>query len=453
MLTGLAWKPNSEVGATDATYTAYLVKTDADGVLEWERVFRHSDTTQTWLSDIIQAHDGSYLVLGDIFSDYASMDFERTVYLFRVDEDGNRSWERSLSWGNSYNRAGNLLRTPDDTYLFTGFTRENAISTGKAFLVEVDLQGHVLRELPLALDHPGLPGSVFAITEAGYAMAGTYHNTETDSSSVVLAEIDPKGDLLWAQSFAVSFVNYLQATALTIDGGYLLANLTIPRELGSEAPSYVYLIKTDAQGHPVWERVFNEEQGEPLHDVQDVVATPDGGAAFVGSRAFAPFTSLNFLLAETDSTGALRSVQEFGTGHHDYVEKILLTNDISYVVAGSRLLPELTSRIFLAKIAPALPTATTLPGMVTPRRALLDAAYPNPFRTATHIRLHLREAGYVSLKIYDVLGRIVATLLEGHLPPQVHVLTWEAAGLAEGVYFGRVEHAGRTEIVKLTLRR
>ncbi|MEL7362373.1 MAG: Ig-like domain-containing protein, partial [Bacteroidota bacterium] len=65
----------------------------------------------------------------------------------------------------------------------------------------------------------------------------------------------------------------------------------------------------------------------------------------------------------------------------------------------------------------------------------LDAAYPNPFASTTTLRFSLPEAADVTLSVYNVLGAEVARLVSGqpHAAGR-HMLTWNASGLASGVY-------------------
>ena len=63
--------------------------------------------------------------------------------------------------------------------------------------------------------------------------------------------------------------------------------------------------------------------------------------------------------------------------------------------------------------------------------------YPNPFNPTTQIRFDMPEDANVSLVIYDVLGREVATVVKGNLEAGYHTATWNASGSASGVYFAR----------------
>jgi choice-of-anchor B domain-containing protein len=68
----------------------------------------------------------------------------------------------------------------------------------------------------------------------------------------------------------------------------------------------------------------------------------------------------------------------------------------------------------------------------------LDQNYPNPFNPSTVIRFSLPTAGYVTLKVFSVLGEEVATLVNGPTEPGNHEISWNAAGLPSGVYVYRL---------------
>ncbi len=74
-----------------------------------------------------------------------------------------------------------------------------------------------------------------------------------------------------------------------------------------------------------------------------------------------------------------------------------------------------------------------------PKTFALSPAYPNPFNPRTLIRYQLPVASRVSLKIYNVLGILIATLRESYEPAGEKSVEWEARGLASGVYFYQLE--------------
>ena len=87
-----------------------------------------------------------------------------------------------------------------------------------------------------------------------------------------------------------------------------------------------------------------------------------------------------------------------------------------------------------------IPTSTEdLTGLETPVAFELKQNYPNPFNPTTVIPYSVGEAGHVSLKVYDALGREVATLVNSTQAAGTHEARFDASNLSSGVYFYRVE--------------
>lgn len=77
--------------------------------------------------------------------------------------------------------------------------------------------------------------------------------------------------------------------------------------------------------------------------------------------------------------------------------------------------------------------------------------YPNPFNPSTRIEFAMPASSYVRLVVYDALGRAVATLVDEELTAGVHVRTFDAGGLAGGVYFYRLSAGRFTETRQMLL--
>jgi len=79
-------------------------------------------------------------------------------------------------------------------------------------------------------------------------------------------------------------------------------------------------------------------------------------------------------------------------------------------------------------------------------------AWPNPFHGRTTFHFTLPRAAVACLRVYDVAGREVATLIEGPLPAGPHDATWTGAGAAgplpSGLYFCRLGVRGGGALVR-----
>lgn len=87
---------------------------------------------------------------------------------------------------------------------------------------------------------------------------------------------------------------------------------------------------------------------------------------------------------------------------------------------------------------------------VKPESYALHPAYPNPFNPSTQIRFDLRDAGVVSLAVHDVLGRKIADIVNGYRDAGYQSTTWNAMGVASGVYFARLTVSNQFGQVQFT---
>ena len=76
--------------------------------------------------------------------------------------------------------------------------------------------------------------------------------------------------------------------------------------------------------------------------------------------------------------------------------------------------------------------------VIAPRTYALKQNFPNPFNPSTEIVYQLKESGKVTLKVYNILGREIKTLVNTYQEAGTHRLTFDATGFPSGVYFYRI---------------
>ena len=81
----------------------------------------------------------------------------------------------------------------------------------------------------------------------------------------------------------------------------------------------------------------------------------------------------------------------------------------------------------------------------------LDQNYPNPFNPATQIKYAIAKPGLVTLKIYDILGRQVADLVNKYQEAGKYTVNFDATRFASGVYIYRIESSSFTSVKKMML--
>ena len=86
-----------------------------------------------------------------------------------------------------------------------------------------------------------------------------------------------------------------------------------------------------------------------------------------------------------------------------------------------------------------------------PEKFSLEQNYPNPFNPSTNLEFGISKSGYVSLKIYDVLGKEVVTLVNANLQPGTYKYDFDASGLTSGIYYYTLRTQGLTETKRMSL--
>ena len=118
-----------------------------------------------------------------------------------------------------------------------------------------------------------------------------------------------------------------------------------------------------------------------------------------------------------------------------------LRNDIgAYGGSGASLLPDFT-----------IVGIKELSEEILPESILLYQNYPNPFNPTTSIKYTLGIKEFVSLKIYDILGNEVATLVNEEKPAGSYEINFNATGLSGGVYFYKLQSTSFTKVKKMLL--
>jgi hypothetical protein len=82
---------------------------------------------------------------------------------------------------------------------------------------------------------------------------------------------------------------------------------------------------------------------------------------------------------------------------------------------------------------------------------LLEQNYPNPFNPKTSLEFHVSSSELVTIRVLDVLGRAVTTLVDELKAPGIYRTNWDASGLPSGVYFCRMQAGAFAAVRKVLL--
>ena len=186
----------------------------------------------------------------------------------------------------------------------------------------------------------------------------------------------------------------------------------------------------------------------------------------VGEHNYANEAAARLIIFENaDTLGGswLQHVVSTGDEHHDGAQLADIDNDgdldiMSIGWQHSRvLLYENRARqtTALAKVASIAntPDSVTQQSRPVPTEFALDQNYPNPFNPSTRIVFRLPQATRTSLKLFDILGREVKTLIDEIRNAGEHSIVFDAKKHASGVYLCRMEAGAYVKTIRLLLLR
>jgi hypothetical protein len=210
-------------------YDAWLIKTDADGIMQWSRTFGTS--SDDYGRSVIQASDGGYAIAGYTRSyGDGSMD----VWLIKTDASGAEEW--SQVYGDSGAEYGySVAQTSDGGYVVAA---ESALDD--YWLIKTDSSGGEMWSYTYGGSGSEGARSVAVAPDGGYVIAGTTYSYGPGYGKMWLVKTDASGNEEWNEYFGGSNYEDGMSVAVTLDGGYICTGDTGSYGAGG---SDVWLVK------------------------------------------------------------------------------------------------------------------------------------------------------------------------------------------------------------------
>jgi gluconolactonase len=90
-------------------------------------------------------------------------------------------------------------------------------------------------------------------------------------------------------------------------------------------------------------------------------------------------------------------------------------------------------------------------GFLPSKSFKLNQNYPNPFNPSTIIEYQIKKSGFMTIKVFDMLGCEVTTLVNEYIHPGIHTIEWKASGVPSGIYFCQLKVGNFAQTKKLVL--
>lgn len=413
---------NGDVSGNHGDGDAWVVKTDAEGNLQWQKCYGGSrddyglvivaDPSGYTFSGAESSRDGSF---ENNFGDY-------DAWIVKISSTGNIVWQKNYG-GSRFDEAGGLTRNDDGTYVFAGATTSNNHQVG---------------------------------------------NTHGGSYDTWVVKITGNGSIIWKKVYGGKGYDYCNGMTRTTDGNIVLGHgsNSAGGDVNGNGLFVAWLLKLNTQsGDIIWSRAFSGNGKE--WGSFGIFSTSDGGVICLGAEGTVPYSNFDGLILAVDANGnkkwhkLLRGSNEDDTHAGTEINGgDLLILGYSVSVDGDFAGGNNNSGIWISKFENcsdnSLTKASPLKNQSNESVLYTLNNYPNPVSQSTTITYSVPQAGKVSLIIYDMMGRPIKTLVNTEVAAGTYNIQWNANDenrntLSAGIYLLRLITGSYSETKKLSV--
>jgi len=209
------------------------------------------------------------------------------------------------------------------------------------------------------------------------------------------------------------------------------------------------LLKTDEKGDILWDKIFGGTDEEIGSFVQQ---TPDGGYICVGYTG-KKYSPTDLWLIRTDSNGDTVWTKTIGGSIDEKGYCVKNTSGGGYIITGSKQpVGGGNPDVWLIKIDIDLSPIDT-ESQIFVHNYQLNQNYPNPFNPCTTIEFNLPKSEFTTLKVYNILGKEVSSIVSKKLNQGNHTYQFEGKNLASGIYYYQLVAGDFRQVKKMILLR
>jgi hypothetical protein len=386
----------------------WLIKTNSTGDTIWTKTFNSGGSDRGF--SVQQTFDEGYILTGwkDAFGPAGA-----SIWLIKTNNLGDTLWTKSFGDGFCVGRF--VEQTMDGGYIIVG---ENNMS---AWLIKTDPNGDTIwTKKYLNILTSGL--SLDQTSDGGYVFTGYINDL------LGLVKTNSLGDTIWTKTFIYGRGESVQQT---FDGGYIITGK-------NSNWGILCLIKTYPEGNIEWEKRFGYSSDDYGYSVEQ---TKDSGFVLAGYCSFSAGDHRLWVI-KTNSFGDTIWTKNFNSDLCSEGYSIKQTSDDGYIVTGTTRSIDYNYNLWLIRIeSDTVTTSIEFNNRFSqPEKFFLSQNYPNPFNPSTKISWQVPLGGWQTLKIYDMLGNEVATLIDEYKPAGKYEVEFsihfdEGQNLSSGVYF------------------
>ena len=248
----------------------WLVKTDANGNMQWNKTYGRGNKEFGY--SIIQTNDGGYALGSTTWNENTYADF----WLVKTDANGNMQWNCVYgSQDETRDTLRSVIQTNDGGFALAGESW-NIDTKGNFWLVKTDAGGNIQWNKTYDSGYNEYPNFATRTSDGGYAIVGEVTTKTSTGRDFEIMKIDANGNLQWNKFYGGQSTDIAYSVIQTSDGGYAITGDTGSFDRYGEA----WLVKTDANGNMQWDKPCGGEHSSEI--AYSVIQTNDNNYVIGG---------------------------------------------------------------------------------------------------------------------------------------------------------------------------
>jgi hypothetical protein len=399
-------------GSTAGSYPIYnllyLIKINKFGDTLWTRKVNPPGNERSIIaSAIASSGDGGCVITGDMNPAF-------TIYF---DSSGNLIWFKL--YGGVDVQCYNIMRTSDSGYIACGRCNRH-----DGYILRVDRNGNLLWQTIQYNMGVRSYNSVINAIDGGFLLAGVYQINGSAPAYSLIVKIDTLGNLIWEKTFQFNNLSSGLSSICKSNNKYYSS--------GGNSGDSVFFTKLDLYGNVICTNGLQSDYTE-----FSITLINYGLNKFILTSLKLDSTFIRII----DTTGYIYREKAYTWTQWAIPESMIKIQNGDLLLVGSvnnypkGVYALRTDSMLNAK----LPIGINPIIIKTPIKFSLKQNYPNPFNGQTFIEFDLQTKIKIKIKIFDLLGREIETIINGVYDSGVYKIDFNAEKLASGIYFYSLE--------------
>ncbi|MCB0638879.1 MAG: DUF11 domain-containing protein [Lewinella sp.] len=312
----------SESFGSDNDFDIYVVRTDVDGTLLWERIYDEAYIEIP--GDLIQLEDGSLLIVGYILPELGA---PAQVYLLSLGARGEVQWSKRYENNGFDQRGTKIIPTEDGGYAIVGKATNPFSGEDDILFIKLDENAEEAWRVTHGSTERDDEGRGIVEIPSGYMVAANIKGDSGPDKDIALYRLNHQGGLLGLDVYGTENLNEeVNDLIKTADG-----NVVLVGSVGSFNRGYV--MKSDFNGSMLWEREIDFGMLDDL--LSAVIELPDGSLVSVGTTITTASTP-DILLVKLAADGEVMWERNLGEEFQvdNFGQDLALAADGGFVIGG-----------------------------------------------------------------------------------------------------------------------